>query len=189
MDALILNSLGNEDKIYPKIKTFIQKELPVLDYQYNWIDVIEKDIKYCLGCSYCSNKQPGICVIADDLQEIFPKIANCDLLIFLCAISFGGYNSELKRVVDRYSVLGLPTYTIHQGELHHPLRYSKPNLFMAIGVLKERNKQQSQTFELVSERTAISCFTSKAATVVLNDSLDDYGISKKLEAGFKKVGD
>ncbi len=189
MDALILNSLDTEDKIYPKIKNFIQEELPILGYQYNWIDVTDKDIKYCRGCSYCSNKQPGICVLADDLPEIFPKMANCDLLIFLCAISFGGYNSELKKVVDHYSVLGLPTYTIHQGELHHPLRYSKPDLFIAIGVLKEKNKQQSETFELVSERTAISCFTSKAATVVLDESLDDNGIIKKLKAGFKQVGD
>lgn len=86
-------------------------------------------------------------------------------------------------------MLGLPTYTIHQGELHHPLRYSMPDLFIAIGVLKEKNKQQSKTFELVSERTAISCFTSKAATVVLDESLDDNGITKKLKAGFKQVGD
>lgn len=189
MEALILDGLGNKNEMISKIKPVVQEQLRARGYRDEWIDLTATDIKYCLGCSYCSSRQPGICVINDDLQAIFPQMANCDFLIFLCGISFGGYNSQLKKVVDRYSVLGLPTYTIHHGELHHPLRYSKPNLFMSIGVDKAKSIQQSETFELVSERTAISCFIEKAATVVLDNSLDEDEIYEKLQQGFIKVGD
>lgn len=186
MKALILNGLDIESEVYPKIKVVVNEKLKKLGYQRDWIDLSEKRIEYCTGCSYCS-KKPGICATNDDMQEIFPKMANSEFLVLLCSVSFGGYNSELKKVVDRYSVLGLPTYTIYKGELHHPVRYSMPNLFMAIGVLNENNIQQRETFELVSERTAISCFASKAATIILNLDQDKWTIKEKLNQGFVEM--
>lgn len=188
MKALILSGLDSQSTVYVDVKDTLQKELKNLDFQSEWIDLTEKNIKYCTGCGYCSNNKPGICVLNDDMQEIFPEMANSEFLIFLCSISFGGYNSQLKKAVDRYSALGLPTYTVHKGELHHPGRYPNPDLFMSIGVLNEENKQYRETFELVSNRSAISFFASKSTTVIFNQFEDTNIIHENIKKGFDKMG-
>jgi len=151
------------------------------------LTLCEKYIKHCSGCGYCSTEKPGLCVIKDDMQEIFPLMVNFPFHIYLSPLSFGGYNSELKKVVDRYSALGLPTYTIRNGELHHPPRYDNPEKFMAIGILDKENKEQKETFKLLSKRSAISCFASKASTVVFEQNEDRTIIKDKIIKGFSEM--
>ncbi len=119
--------------------------------------------------------------------DIFPKMANSEIHIFISPISFGGYNSEMKKALDRYSTLGLVTYTVHKGELHHQPRYPNPTLFMSIGIMDKVSEKQEETFKLVSQRMAIASFVEKSSTVILN-TLESNKVSDKLKKGFKELG-
>lgn len=186
MKALILSSV---DDIPGKIvETFIKGEFSKHNVTTDWINLTEKSIEYCNGCGFCSSKKPGLCAKKDDMIEILPKMANSEILIFFSNISFGGYDSQLKKVVDRYSVLGLQTYSVYKGELHHPSRYPNPTLFMSIGILPEENKKQEQTFELVSERIATCTFSKNSATVVLKRSQEEKQIIHNVKEAFNRIG-
>ena len=139
MRAVILSGLDKGNNIYSNLKNVVIDKLRSLGYESSWIDLFDKEIDYCNGCGYCTEKEAGVCAKKDDMQGIFPKMANYEFLIYISSITFGGYNSQLKKAVDRYSALGLPTYTIRNGELHHPMRYSKPDQFMSIGIIEEEN--------------------------------------------------
>ncbi len=184
MKAVILNGLDIKNELYNDVKIVIEEELKKRGYKSNWVNLANKEIEHCTGCGYCSNKKPGLCIKNDDMQDIFPLMANSKFHIFLCPISFGGYNSELKKAVDRYGALGLPTYTVKHGELHHPMRYPNPVCFISIGVLSEEDKRQEETFKLVSERIAISCFALKADTVILNTNQENHTNIENLKRGF-----
>ncbi len=188
MKALVLSGLESKNDIYAKVKDILEVEIGNQSYEMDWIDLTEKEIEYCNGCSHCSNIKPGLCAKNDDMQEIFPLMANSEFLIFLSPISFGGFNSELKKAVDRYSALGLPTYTIHRGELHHPPRYENPELFMSIGILEKENEKFQETFKLVSSRIAISCFAEREATVLLKKEQNHDSILTELKRGLLEMG-
>jgi len=188
VNSLILNGFKNDSIFYNKIKNKLLKILSEKNIKNNWIDLVEKDIEYCNGCGYCNMQNPGICAKNDDMKEIFPLMANSEVLIFISPIKFGCYNSQLKKAIDRYSVMGLPTYSVHKGELHHPARYNNPNYFMSIGILDQPNKDIEDTFKLVSDRNAICFFTEESRTLILNDSIKDSEIKNKITEGIKNLG-
>lgn len=123
MQALILNSLEPENDLYNTVKASITEELSKAGYKNKFINLREKNIEYCNGCGYCGEKEVGVCVKKDDMAEIYPEMANSEMYVFISPISFGGFDSEHKKVIDRISPLGVSGYTIHRGELHHPMRY------------------------------------------------------------------
>lgn len=59
------------------------------------------DIKPCLGCFSCWTKTPGQCVITDDMQELYRKIENADIIIESFPLYFFGMPSGFKAMVDR----------------------------------------------------------------------------------------
>ena len=45
-------------------------------------------INGCLGCEYCHTKGDGACVQKDDMQEIYPYLANSDMVVIASPISY-----------------------------------------------------------------------------------------------------
>lgn len=186
MKALILNSLKEDDRLLDVIRNTVLTNLDQ-SYKIEWIDLWEKNIEYCNGCGYCGYSKPGICVKNDDMQDIFPRMAKSELQIFISTISFGGYDSVLKKVLDRYCPLGVVTYEVYRGELHHPSRYPNPASLMSIGVQSNEDSKQGATYKLVAERMEVATFVEKAASVVLNRQLNDGQIKAELIHGLEKV--
>ncbi|MFW6238823.1 MAG: hypothetical protein ACOC5A_06275 [Halanaerobiales bacterium] len=122
------------------------------------------------------------------MQDIFPRMAGSEFHVFLSSVSFGGYNSALKKAIDRYSALGLPTYTFNRGEFHHPPRYPNPEKFLSVGILKEEDSRQEATFELVSERLAVSSFVSSWGSVILYQDRREEEIRESIKKGFTEMG-
>ena len=185
MNCLILNGLQKDSDFYCKIKDNLIKTLIENNIKNNWIDLFEKDIEYCRGCGYCNMENPGICIKNDDMQKIFPLMANSEVLIFVSPIKFGCINSQLKKAIDRYSVMGLPTYSVHKGELHHSTRYNNPSYFMSIGILEQPDEDMEDTFKLVSDRNANCFFADESESLIFNGSIKDNEIKIKLQKQLK----
>lgn len=83
------------------------------------IDIRNMKLQGCLGCGTCIShrKHAGACVVADDMQLLYPKIAHCEKLTFICRHSFGCCSALCKCILDHMAILGYQEYTVKQKEL------------------------------------------------------------------------
>ncbi len=184
MKVLILNALQRKTKDYEQIKKVLEENLQTDKYSYEWINVREMNVNTCIGtkCLACQFKTPGICKQKDDMQWLYPKLIQANLLVFLTPISFGSYHSELKKVIDRFVPLDIPVYTIYQGELHHKCRYEKmPNL-LSVGFLKNENQESMKIFNKLTERNAINMLIEKFTSVVIEKDAKLIDLENKIIA-------
>jgi multimeric flavodoxin WrbA len=59
----------------------------------------DKQISPCDACGACSGD--GVCVIEDDMQEIYQQLENADGIIFGTPVYFGNVSAQAKAVMDR----------------------------------------------------------------------------------------
>jgi multimeric flavodoxin WrbA len=77
------------------LKTIGDKGVEVKRYDLNAMT-----IKGCQGCSGC--KITGMCVVNDDMQQIYPDINDADGIILATPVHFNSMTAQLKLVVDRF---------------------------------------------------------------------------------------
>ena len=73
------------------------------------ISVVDYKVNPCIGCDTCFNRDGNKCFIQDDMQKIYPKLAEADMIVIASPVYFYGISAQLKAVIDR---------------LHTPLRNS-----------------------------------------------------------------
>ncbi len=121
----------------------------------------------CRGCFHCWFKTPGDCTINDDGREVARAVANCDALIFLSPVTFGGYSSRLKCAVDRMIPTISPLFEKVGGEMHHRLRYPA-HCFLAIGWQSEPDADSAAVFARLAARNAINMHAPASGSTVLH---------------------
>lgn len=67
------------------------------------IELAGKEIKPCLGCK--SDRCGGTCIISDYMQELYPKLRECDGLILASPSYFGTFSGQIKLFIDRLRVM------------------------------------------------------------------------------------
>ena len=83
-----------------------------VDKQKNSIELIAVtgyEIKGCIGCNACFRDSMHRCIQKDDMQVIYEKLSDADVIVVATPIYFYGISSQLKCVIDR---------------LHNPIRNS-----------------------------------------------------------------
>ncbi len=66
-----------------------------------------KNISHCIACKKCPSNQPGkICNLSDQMDEIYPKLIQCDGIIIGSPVYYGNVNSLTKAFIDRWRSLG-----------------------------------------------------------------------------------
>jgi multimeric flavodoxin WrbA len=70
------------------------------------------DIRPCDGCDLC---QAGACIIEDDMQPIFPKLAAADAILLASPVYWFTFSAQLKLCIDRW--YGFQSH--HWRELTH----------------------------------------------------------------------
>lgn len=56
-------------------------------------------ISGCIGCNGCEKN--GMCVIKDDMIDVYEKIDQADIILFATPVYFYGPSSQVKAVIDR----------------------------------------------------------------------------------------
>ena len=118
---------------------------------------------------------PGTCRFKEPAyQEIFKAWLQSDAVVLLTAVTFGGYSSQVKPIVDRILPILLPYFGIYHGEIHHRSRYSKSPRLIGIGVQHSSNAAEADIFKLLVGRHAIDMHAPGFAAEVIgiNDSVD-----------------
>lgn len=110
------------------------------DFEY--VDLSALKIAPCVGCFGCWTRTPGRCVIRDDAVRVYPLIAASDEVVYVSRIRYGGYDSVMKRMLERAIPVQQAFIRIHGGETHHVQRAVEPKraVIVAYGVEDEAER-------------------------------------------------
>ncbi len=86
-------------------------------HQVQIISLHNREISGCLGCEYCHNKEYGICVQKDDMQEIYTALENVEVLILASPMYFHNISAPLQAVISRTYAIGRPKNLKKSGML------------------------------------------------------------------------
>ena len=80
------------------------------------------DIHPCTGEFHCWMRRPGECYQHDDMQRLYPKFKEADVLVFATPVYVDGITGPLKNIVDRMIPLVTPFFELRHGHCRHPPR-------------------------------------------------------------------
>lgn len=63
------------------------------------IDACKIDISGCSGCNACA--QTGECILCDEMQSVFQRMGQADIILLTSPLYFMGISGQLKLLVDR----------------------------------------------------------------------------------------
>jgi len=172
MNILILCDSKSTDEIV-NLLSGLKNILTDLNHEVNTIVLNHDDLQPCTGCFGCWVKTPGQCVITNDsANSIASEQINADALILLSEITFGGFSGEVKAFLDRSIQNILPVFELYKGEMHHPKRYERTPVWIAIGY-GDVSEAEQQIFHRLADRNALNKRPERhlALTVVNSNEL------------------
>ncbi|MCJ7582594.1 MAG: NAD(P)H-dependent oxidoreductase [Candidatus Aminicenantes bacterium] len=187
MNALILNgSLKHQYHLDP-IQNILMEELENAGWNPKSILLHQANIRGCLGCFKCWDTTPGLCIQQkDEAPGIVKQFLQSELIVFLTPLTFGGYSSELKQIIERMLGILQPGVTVRTGETHHLKRYERyPSLF-ALGVTETVDVEEERLFKALIERHSHNFYPPKYRTDVIHSGDEDRRIRGRVK---KNIGE
>ena len=172
LDITILNGNPSENnRVFQDYINGLSDTLFMVGHFVEQIDLAKKEIKQCRGCWNCWVKTPGNCSLKDDMDIIYPKLLNCDLLIFASPIRMGFVSALLKRSMDRMIPLMMPYFRIINNEFHHSKRYKH---YPTLGLLLEKDfttdAEDLDIIKHIFQRTALNFHSELKFSHLITDS-------------------
>lgn len=120
---------GNTDLLLEKALQGAESEGAEVERVY-LTDYAITPCKECHGCD-----QTGHCVIPDDMQKIYPKLLEADIIILASPIFFYGVTAWAKALIDRSQPLWARKYLLKDPSLGKEGRKRK-GFFISVGATK-----------------------------------------------------
>ena len=81
-------------------QTVAEKIAEKRDAEIEYLRTHKLEISGCIGCNGC--EKTGMCVIKDDMIDIYEKVDQADIILLATPIYFYGPSSQIKAVIDRF---------------------------------------------------------------------------------------
>jgi multimeric flavodoxin WrbA len=173
MKAIVLDGSHENDRTGERAGSTLSAELQARGWEVEGVLLRDRKIGNCAGDFFCWIRTPGICNVDDDNRGIAEAIASSDLMVYLTPITFGGYSSTLKKMVDHQIQNVLPFFTQVEDETHHQKRYRKYPDFLAVGWMERPDTQTEAIFRQLAYRNALNFHAKRSVTgVVLADQTE-----------------
>ena len=128
----------------------------------------ELDLAPCTGCFGCWTRTPGECVFKDASRDIVRYYVCSDVVVCATPVTFGGYSSLLKTVIDRTMLPVLDSrFTVIGGEVHHRLRYRRYPRTIGMGTLPSPDPEAERLFAALVARNGINVQQATESGVVV----------------------
>src|ERR1017187_6167038 len=164
--VVILNGTGSADTDLAPALDVLTGVMELNATEVQTFTLRKLNLGRCIGCFGCWLETPGICCNA--VSEAARAIIDSDITVLFTPVTFGGYSSELKKMVDRFIQFALPYFCRYHGETHHVPRYVRFPRLVAVGVQRHSNSDEVKVFKGIVGRNAINFHApSHAAEVVL----------------------
>lgn len=166
MKALILDGSREGDALTPAAVLGIASALAARGFAIEVVTLRERDIAPCAGCFGCWTKTPGDCVIADGARDVLRSYVAADLVVYATPVTFGGYSSHLKKMLDRLIPAVDPRFVVVGGEVHHRLRYRRYPKTIGLGTLPSPDPEASRLFAQLVARNGLIVHQAAEASVM-----------------------
>ena len=173
MKAILLDGSLTNDSTGQRVRAALTAELQAQGWDVEHIALCEKKIGSCAGDFFCWIRTPGQCIIDDDNRTIAAAIIASDLTVYLTPVTFGGYSSALKHMVDHQIQNISPYFAQVEGETHHHKRYKKYPDFLAVGWMDTPDTQAEMVFRHLVQRNALNFYARTSITGVVLSSQSD----------------
>lgn len=67
------------------------------------IDAVKTRVSPCTGCLSC--EKTGNCIIKDEMQEIYQKVEEANIIVVASPVYFASVTAQLKAMIDRFQTL------------------------------------------------------------------------------------
>jgi multimeric flavodoxin WrbA len=123
------------------------------------------DIRPCDGCDLCD---AGECIIEDDMQPLYPKLAAADAILLASPIYWFTFNAQLKLCIDRwYGFQGHHWKEVSHKQFGVILTYGDTDLYTSGAI------NAIHTFETMCR------FLESRIVGIVHGSLNDVGDAEK----------
>jgi multimeric flavodoxin WrbA len=120
---------GNTEILLEETLKGAEKEGAEVDRIY----LTDVAITPCTECHGCD--QTGQCVILDDMQKIYPKLLESDIIVLASPIFFYGVTAWAKALIDRSQALWARKYLLKDPSLRKEGKKRK-GFFISVGATK-----------------------------------------------------
>lgn len=191
--ALVLSALTVDEEHGASTQAALQTTLAGRSFDVETVDCRDVGIIPCTGCASCGLRTPGECAVKDDMQDVFRKVVESDVLVLATPVRFGSYCAELKKVVDRFQPLMVPIYVLRDGEMHFQSRYHLPAL-VGVGLVRDDAghdgatavAEEAEAFRFLIGRLAVNIDTRHAAAVFAGG--DEAAARAEIDRALAAVG-
>ncbi len=164
--ALILDGSREGDFHTPVAVVGMASALAARGAAVDLVSLRMRDIAPCAGCFGCWTKTPGECVIADGAREVLRSYVGSDLVVYATPVTFGGYSSQLKKMLDRLIPFLDPRFAVVGGEVHHRLRYRRYPKTIGLGTLPSPDPGAERLFAQLVARNGLNVHQAPEAAVL-----------------------
>jgi len=166
MKALILDGSREGDSLTPVAVVGMASALAARGAAVDIAILRMRDVAPCAGCFGCWTKTPGECVIDDAARDVLRSYVGSDLVVYATPVTFGGYSSQLKKVLDRFIPVLDPRFAVVGGELHHRLRYRRYPKTIGLGTLPSPDPDAERLFAQLVARNGLNVHQAPEAAVL-----------------------
>ncbi len=85
-----------------------RKAAEAAGHEVTLVNVSKKKIAGCLACEYCHNKGNGACIQKDDMQELYPLMAEAEALVLAAPIYYFTLNAQIQAPIQRMYCVNSP---------------------------------------------------------------------------------
>ena len=85
-----------------------KKAAEAAGHQVTLVNVSKKKIAGCLACEYCHGKGNGACIQKDDMQELYPLMAEAEALVLAAPIYYFTLNAQIQAPIQRMYCVNSP---------------------------------------------------------------------------------
>ena len=85
-----------------------KKAAEAAGHEVTLVNVAKKKISGCLACEYCHNKGNGACIQKDDMQELYPLMAEAEALVLAGPIYYFTLSAQIQAPIQRMYCLNAP---------------------------------------------------------------------------------
>jgi multimeric flavodoxin WrbA len=187
MKAIILDGSFENDTTAGRVFSALAQHLQSRGWIVEHVLLREQKIGNCAGDFFCWVRSPGMCNVDDDNREIAAAVAASDLMVYLTPVTFGGYSSALKRMVDHQIQNISPFFANIDGETHHQKRYNKYPDMLVLGWMDGPDADAEAVFRNLIARNAINFYAKKAVAGLVLASQSDAQINATVQTSLENL--
>ncbi len=85
-----------------------KKAAEAAGHQVTLVNVAHKKIAGCLACEYCHGKGNGACIQKDDMQDLYPIMAEAEALVLAAPIYYFTLCAQIQAPIQRMYCVNKP---------------------------------------------------------------------------------